>query len=87
MANSAQAKKRARQALKQKDHNSSLRSKLRTAIKLIRKEIGSGDKIAAQNAFSSSIRTVDSIADKGIIHKNKAARYKIRLSYAIKSMA
>lgn len=86
MANSAQARKRARQALKQKDHNTSLRSKLRTAIKLIRREIVSGDKIAAQNAFSNSIGTVDSIADKGIIHKNKAARYKSRLSSAIKSM-
>lgn len=87
MANSAQARKRAGQALKRRDHNSSLRSKLRTTIKLIRKAIGSGDKVLAQRTFNSSIGTVDSIADKGIIHKNKAARYKSRLSAAIKVMA
>ena len=64
----------------------SLRSKLRTAIKFVRKAIESGDKVAAQNAFNGSVGTVDSIADKGIFHKNKAARYKSRLSAAIKSM-
>lgn len=84
MANSAQARKRARQAVKQREHNVSLRSRLRTAIKFVRKAIESGDKLVAQNAFNSSIGIVDSIADKGIIHKNKAARYKSRLSAAIK---
>ena len=87
MANSAQARKRARQAVKRREHNVSLRSKLRTAIKFVRKAIGSGDKVAAQHALNNSIGTVDSIADKGIIHKNKAARYKSRLSAAIKMMA
>ena len=84
MANSAQARKRARQAVKRREHNVSLRSKLRTAIKFVRKAIESGDKLVARNAFNSSIGIVDSIADKGIIHKNKAARYKSRLSVAIK---
>jgi small subunit ribosomal protein S20 len=87
MANSAQARKRARQAVKRREYNVSLRSKLRTAIKLVRKAIGSGNKEIAQSAFNSSIGTVDSIASKGIIHKNKAARYKSRLSAAIKVMA
>lgn len=86
MANSSQAKKRARQAVSRREHNVSLRSKLRTCIKSIRKVIESGDRTAAQAAFNSSIGTVDSIADKGIIHKNKAARYKSRLSAAIKVM-
>jgi len=86
MANSAQARKRARQAVKRREHNVSLRSELRTAIKFVRKAIESGDKVAAQNAFNGSVGTVDSIADKGIFHKNKAARYKSRLSAAIKSM-
>ena len=84
MANSAQARKRARQAVKQREHNVSLRSKLRTAIKSVRKAIELGDKLIAQNTFNSSVRIVDSIADKGIIHKNKAARYKSRLSAVIK---
>jgi small subunit ribosomal protein S20 len=87
MANSAQARKRARQADKQRDHNASLRSELRTAIKRVAKAIESGDKAAAKVVFSESTSIVDSIADKKIIHKNKAARHKSRLSAAIKAMA
>ncbi|SFP81434.1 SSU ribosomal protein S20P [Nitrosomonas cryotolerans] len=87
MANSAQARKRARQTVKRRDHNVSLRSKLRTAIKFVRKAIESGDKSAADTAFKNSMSTVDSVADKGIIHKNKAARHKSRLSAAIKAIA
>ena len=87
MANSAQARKRARQAVKQNAHNSGLRSELRTAIKKVTKAIAAGDKTAAQAVYRSSVSTVDSIADKKIIHKNKAARHKSRLSAAIKAMA
>jgi small subunit ribosomal protein S20 len=87
MANSAQARKRARQAAKQNSHNSSLRSELRTAIKRVTKAIASGDKTAAQAVYKDSVSAVDSIADKKIIHKNKAARHKSRLSAAIKAMA
>jgi len=87
MANSAQARKRARQADKQRDHNASLRSELRTAIKKVAKAIEAGDKAAAKVVFSESTSIVDSIADKKIIHKNKAARHKSRLSAAIKAMA
>jgi small subunit ribosomal protein S20 len=87
MANSAQARKRARQASRQRDHNASLRTELRTAIKKVQKAILAGDKAAAQTVFSQSTSVVDSIADKKIIHKNKAARHKSRLSAAIKAMA
>ncbi len=87
MANSAQARKRARQAVKLNQHNSSLRSELRTAIKKVTKAIEAGDKAAAQTEFQASTSVVDSIADKKIIHKNKAARHKSRLSAAIKAMA
>ncbi|MEI8384727.1 MAG: 30S ribosomal protein S20 [Nitrosomonadaceae bacterium] len=87
MANSAQARKRARQTIKLRDHNTSLRSELRTAIKHIRKSVEAGDKAAAQAMYKSSISTLDSIADKHIIHKNKASRHKSRLSAAIKAMA
>jgi small subunit ribosomal protein S20 len=86
MANSAQARKRARQAVKQRAHNMSLRSTLRTAIKRVRKAIGAGDKAAAQAVFKESQSVIDSIADKKIIHKNAAARHKSRLSAAIKSL-
>ena len=87
MANSAQARKRARQADKQHGHNASLRSELRTAIKKVAKAIEAGDKAVAQAVFSESTSIVDCIADKKIIHKNKAARHKSRLSAAIKAMA
>ena len=87
MANSAQARKRARQAVKQNVHNSSLRSELRSAVKKVIKAIEAGDKSAAQAVYKDSMGTVDRIADKKIIHKNKAARHKGRLSAAVKAMA
>jgi len=87
MANTAQARKRARQAIKQNAHNTGLRSELRTAVKKVIKAIAAGDKAAAQAVYKTSVSTVDRIADKKIIHKNKAARHKSRLSAAIKAMA
>ncbi len=87
MANSAQARKRARQNDKQRMHNASLRSTLRTAIKKVIKSIEAGDKAAAQSVYRESVSVIDNIADKKIIHKNKAARHKSRLSSAIKAMA
>jgi small subunit ribosomal protein S20 len=86
MANSAQARKRARQAVKQRAHNVGMRSTLRTAIKKVRKAIGAGDKAAAQAVFKESQSIIDSIADKRIMHKNAAARHKSRLSAAIKAL-
>jgi small subunit ribosomal protein S20 len=87
MANTTQARKRARQAVKQRGHNASLRSELRTAIKTVIKAILAGDKTAAKTVFQASTGVIDRIADKNIIHKNKAARHKSRLSAAIKAMA
>jgi small subunit ribosomal protein S20 len=87
MANTAQARKRARQATVRRAHNMSLRSELRTAIKKVRKAVATGDKAAAQAVFKESQSVIDSIADKQIIHKNAAARHKSRLSAAIKSLA
>jgi small subunit ribosomal protein S20 len=86
MANSAQARKRARQTVKQRAHNMSLRSTLRTAIKRVRKAVATGDKTAAQAVFKKSQSIIDAIADKKIVHKNAAARHKSRLSAAIKAL-
>ena len=86
MANSAQARKRARQAIKRRTHNISLRSEFRTAIKKVRKAIAGGDQAVAKTVFQSAQSTIDSIADKKIVHKNTAARYKHRLHVAIKAM-
>jgi small subunit ribosomal protein S20 len=86
MANTAQARKRARQATEQRAHNMGLRSKLRTAIKNVRKAVATGDKTAAADLFKQSQKVIDSVADKNIVHKNAAARYKSRLSAAIKAL-
>ena len=87
MANTNSARKRSRQAEKQRRHNSGLRSTLRSAIKDVSKAIASGDKDVAKQALRSTAAVVDRIADKKIIHKNKAARHKSRLAAAIKAMA
>ncbi|UCD69613.1 MAG: 30S ribosomal protein S20 [Betaproteobacteria bacterium] len=87
MANIASAKKRARQSEKRRAHNAALRSELRTMIKKVRKSIDAGDKQTAQAALQGSQSRIDSITDKGIIHKNAAARHKSRLSAAIKAMS
>ena len=86
MANTDSARKRSRQADKQRRHNSSLRSTLRSALKDVNKAISAGDKDVAKQALSRSSGIVDRIADKKIIHKNKAARHKSRLAAAIKAM-
>ena len=87
MANTAQARKRARQAVAHNAHNSSQRSTLRTAIKTARKALAGGDKATATEVFRQATSVIDRIADKKIIHKNKAARHKSRLAAALKAMS
>jgi small subunit ribosomal protein S20 len=60
---------------------------LRTSIKRVRAAIATGDKAAATEALLKSTSVIDSVADKNIIHKNKAARHKSRLSAAVKALA
>ena len=79
MANSPQARKRARQAEKRRGHNASQRSMVRTYIKRVNAAIGSGN-------HEQAVPVIDRLADKGIMHKNKAARHKSRLNAAIKSL-
>ncbi len=80
MANSSQARKRARQAEKRRQNNASLRSRMRTHIKSVIKAIQKGDKAAASAAYQDAVPMIDSTARKGIIHPNKAARDKSRLN-------
>ncbi len=88
MANTAQARKRARQSEKRRQHNASMRSMVRSAIKNVRKAIAAGNKAAAETALRESTSVLDRIADKQrIIHKNKAARHKSRLAAQIKALA
>lgn len=87
MANSPQARKRARQNDKARVHNASLRSMARTYIKKVLAAVKAGDVEAAKLAFSAAVPVIDRIADKGIIHKNKAARHKSRLNAKVKAIA
>lgn len=86
MANSAQAKKRARQAETHRQLNASQRSAMRTKVKALRKAIAVGDKEQAVAAFQSAVPVLDRMARKGLIHKNTAARGKSRLNNAIRAM-
>ena len=86
MANSAQARKRARQADKRRLHNQALRSKMRTYIKNVVKVIASGNKQDAIAAYQAAVPVIDSSANKGLMHKNKVARHKRRLNAQIKAM-
>jgi small subunit ribosomal protein S20 len=87
MANSKQARKRARQSNARNALKSAQRSRVRSAIKSVRKAIAGGDAQAAQAVFRSATRAIDSLADKDVVHKNNAARNKSRLAAAIKAMA
>jgi small subunit ribosomal protein S20 len=87
VANSPQAKKRARLGEKRRSHNASLRSLVRTRIKQVVAAIGSGDVEQAKAAYANAVPVIDRMADKGIIHKNKAARHKSRLNAQIKALA
>ena len=87
MANSPHARKRARQNEKRRKHNASLRSMVRTYLKKTYAAIESGEVEAAQAAYNAVVPVLDRIADKGIIHKNKAARHKSRLNAQVKALA
>ena len=87
MANSPQAKKRARQGEKRRAHNASLRSLVRTNIKKVVAAIDTGDADQAKAAYAAAVPVIDRMADKGIIHKNKAARHKSRLNAQVKALS
>ena len=87
MANSKQARKRARQAVARNQHLSAQRSQYRTAIKAVRKLVIAGDKAAATEAFQKAQSVIDSMARKNVLHANAAARHKSRLAAAIKARA
>lgn len=87
MANTKQARKRARQSTARNSQNAAQRSRLRTAVKSVRKAVAGGDKKAALETLSRATSVIDSIADKKVVHKNTAARNKSRLAAAIKAMA
>ena len=87
MANSPSAKKRARQAVVRRNRNASQRSLVRTMIKKVVAAIDAKDIEAAKTAYNTAVPVIDRMANKNIIHKNKAARHKSRLNDKIKALA
>ena len=79
--------KRARQDVRLNAANTALRSKFRTVIKNVQKAVIAGDKAKATALFQSAQSVIDAVADKGLFHKNKAARHKSRLSAKVKALA
>ena len=86
MANSAQARKRARQAETHRQRNAAQRSTFRTAIKKVLHAIRGGDKTAATEAYNAAVPIIDKSAGKGLMHANKAARHKRRLNARVKAL-
>ena len=86
LANSVQARKRARQAEKHRQHNASRKSAMRTKVKGVIAAIEAGKKEEATEAFKQAVPVIDRAANQGLIHKNKAARHKSRLNAQIKAL-
>ena len=86
MANTVQARKRARQAVAHRERNVAQRSKLRTVIKNTVYAIEAGDKDKASEMYKIAVPVIDGSVSKGLIHKNKAARNKSRLNKRIRAL-
>ncbi|BCG65016.1 MAG: small subunit ribosomal protein S20 [Methyloprofundus sp.] len=87
MANTAQAKKRARNSEKSRVRNTGQRSNLRTFIKKVIAAVESGDAAEAKVAYATAVPIIDAAVTKGLLHKNKAARNKSRLNNRVRAMA
>ncbi|MEM9056438.1 MAG: 30S ribosomal protein S20 [Pseudomonadota bacterium] len=86
MANLASARKRARQAVKARAHNMALRSRVRTSMKAVLAAVKDGDKDKATAAYAMAVPVIDKMVNKGILHKNQAARHKSRLNAKVKAL-
>ena len=85
LANTLQAKKRARQATVHRARNMSQRSSMRTSIKVFLKSLENEDKEAATESYRKAVSKIDQSARKGLEHRNKAARLKSRLNARLKA--
>jgi small subunit ribosomal protein S20 len=80
MPNHKSAEKRVRQNEKRRDVNRNNRGRLRTSIRKLRAALTSGEAGAVQELLPATISTIDKAVQKGVIHRNAAARYKSRLT-------
>ncbi|MEP7280767.1 MAG: 30S ribosomal protein S20 [Rubrivivax sp.] len=83
----ASGRKRARQDVALNASNTALRSHFRTVVKNVQKALAAGEVPKAADLYKHAQRVIDSVADKGIFHKNKAARHKSRLAARLKAAA
>jgi small subunit ribosomal protein S20 len=86
VANTKSAEKAARQAEKHRARNVALRSRMRTAVRNVTAAISAGNKEAARTGYNLAVPVIDSLVSKQIIHRNKAARHKSRLSARIRAI-
>jgi small subunit ribosomal protein S20 len=86
MANIKSARKRAKQAVERREHNMSLRTEVRTAIKNVKKAVAAGKKDEAAKVLQQSQAVIDRIVAKGVLHRNAGDRHKSRLAHAIKGL-
>lgn len=86
MANTAQARKRVRQAAKARNSNAAKKSVFRTSIKKVLKSISDKNSEQSKKDFIAAVSCIDKLVQKGLIHKNKAARHKSRLNSKIKAL-
>ena len=86
MANIKSAKKRSQQTVVRNARNSAQRSQLRTAVKKVLKALDANDAAGAKAAFDVAQPILDRFSARGLIHRNKAARHKSRLSARIKAL-
>ncbi len=87
MANSKQAVKRIRQNEIRRQRNQAVTSRMRTAVKRLRKAVEDQDEAVAKDLLPSTLTVIDVTARKKVIHRNTAARYKARLSKAVSQLA
>jgi small subunit ribosomal protein S20 len=80
MPNHKSAEKRMRQNEKRRDVNRSNRGRLRTSIRKLRSALTAGDAANVQELLPATISTIDKAVQKGVLHRNAAARYKSRLT-------
>jgi small subunit ribosomal protein S20 len=86
VANTKSAEKAARQAQKHRVRNVALRSRMRTAVRSVTAAIAGKNKEAAVATYKDAVPVIDALVNKQIIHRNKAARHKSRLSAQIRAM-
>ena len=87
MPNHKSAEKRVRQNIKRNAINRNNKSALRTQIKKLRSALASGDKNQSQELLTPTISVIDKAVNKGVLHKNTAARYKSRLTSHVNNLA